>query len=374
MVSGNLALNLASRKTLLMAIKAAGYDVIAIARADEGVPRLEGELGIPFIPISMNNKGTNAIDDAVTFFSFLKLYARHRPDVVLHFNSKPDIYGSIASTLLGIRTICNITGLGSVYSGEGGIVRSIVSFLYRVAFSGKRTFVFFQNADDRDLFLSLKIVKAEKTGILPGSGVNVASFLPVDRSALPSRSDPGRTRFLFVGRMLYAKGVTDYIAAAKIVKRRYPDASFCMLGEMDTAAGFVPRETIDAAVSEGTVEYPGNVQDVARYIGGADCLVLPSYYREGVPRSLLEAAAMGTPLIACDSVGTREPVRDGKNGFLCKPRSPEALADAMIRFVCLSNAEKNDMGVASRQIAVDEFSDAIVTGRYLDAISEGRPK
>lgn len=372
MVSANLASNLASRKNLLMAFKATGYDVMALSCPDSCVSRLENELKIPYIPLRMKNKGMNAFDDMITFFSYLSLYQKHRPDVVLHFNSKPNIYGSMASSMLGIPTICNITGLGSIYSGNGGLVRFLVSVLYRIAFSGKKTFVFFQNADDRELFLSLKILRIEKTGLLPGSGVDIQTFQPVDRSSLPSRKDPGYTRFLFVGRMLYSKGVVDFINAAGIVKQTYSHVSFCMVGEMDTATGFVPQETIDEAVRAGLVEYPGNVSDIGRYISLSDCVVLPSYYREGVPRSLLEAAAMATPLIACDCIGTREPVKDGKNGFLCKPDNPGNLAEAMIRFICLSNDEKNDMGKVSRDLAENDFSDTIVTARYMDVISKGR--
>lgn len=371
-VCANLASNLASRANLLRALQDAGYELIALGRPDSGVDRLKSDFGIPFIPVSMNNTGMNALDDVKTLFSFLSIYRKQKPDIALHFNSKPDIYGSMAAGFLGIPSLCNITGLGTVYSGSGGIVRFLVNTLYRMAFSGKQAFVFFQNADDLRLFMELRILPREKAGILPGSGVDIARFGPVDRSAFPSRQESGLTRFLFVGRMLVSKGVTDFIDAARIVKASYPHSTFCMVGETGDSGAFVPRETIDAAVRDGFVEYPGNVANVRDYLSGADCVVLPSYYREGVPRSLLEAASMATPLIACDSVGTREPVRDGENGYLCACASPEDLAEKMIRFICLSNLEKNAMGERSRMIAERDFSDTIVTARYLDVIKKGR--
>lgn len=369
-VCANLASNLASRANLLRALQDAGYELTALGRPDSGVDRLKGDYGIPFIPVYMNNTGMNALDDVKTFFSFLSIYRKLTPDIALHFNSKPDIYGSMAAGILGIPSICNITGLGTVYSGSGGIVRFLVNALYRMAFSGKRTFVFFQNSDDLSLFVELRVLTREKAGLLPGSGVDITRFSPVDRSTFPSRQNPGLTRFLFVGRMLVSKGVTDFIDAARIVKASYPLSKFCMVGETGDSGAFVPRGTIDAAVRDGLVEYPGNVANVRDYISDADCVVLPSYYREGVPRSLLEAASMATPLIACDSVGTREPVRDGENGYLCACGSPEDLAEKMVNFICLPNPEKNAMGERSRMIAERDFSDSIVTARYLDVIKK----
>jgi glycosyltransferase involved in cell wall biosynthesis len=371
-ICANLASNVASRRSLISAIRGAGYDVIALSCPDSGVDTLEKDIGIPFYPIFMSNKGTNFIDDIRTFFSFLRFYREQKPDVVLHFNSKPDIYGSMAATMLRIPVIANITGLGAVYAGNGGLVRGFVDALYRMAFSGPRTRVLFQNADDRSLFLSLRIVKEGKTGLLPGSGVDVSRFLPFDRSDRPCRTERGTERFLFIGRLLFAKGVTDFIAAAEIVKRTYPKATFCILGEANTAKGFVPFEAIEFAVKKGLVEYPGNVYDVLKFLRESDCVVLPSYYREGVPRSLLEAAAMATPLIAADSIGTREPVRDGVNGFLCKPDNPADLADRMMAFMRLSSAEKDAMGKASRDLAVSTFSDAIVSRKYLELIPRGK--
>ncbi len=368
-IAANLASNLFSRKNLIQAIKTAGWEISAMACADPASFRFESELFIPFYPLKMENKGMGMLADIRTFFSFYQFYLKKKPDVVLHFNSKPVIYGSLAASLLGIPSINNITGLGAVFDGKGGLVRKIVCMLYRTAFSGKKVFVFFQNRDDRDLFISSGIVKEEKTGLLPGSGVDISLFLPSEKSnaaSLPLNSP--KTRFLFPGRLVLSKGIREFISAAAFVHASYPDTFFDIIGEMNTAAGFIPESEIRALENSSYISYHGNVSDVPSFIAKADCIVLPSYYREGVPRTLLEAAAMGKPLIAADSIGTREPVRSGINGFLCRSADIQDLADTMIRFICLPQTEKLHMGKESRLIAETEYSDKIIIRKYLEKL------
>lgn len=209
-VSANLALNVYSRKNLFLALQANGWELHAAACADDGVSLLENELGIPFHTLPMNNKGKGILSDIRTFFAFLSLYKKLKPDAVLHYNSKPDIYGSIAANILGIPAINNITGLGSVYVGKETLVRKVVNFLYKIAFSGRKIHVFFQNTDDRSLFLSLKIVNEKKTGLLPGSGVDIKRFHPeLNLSKNIKTNGPVQTTFLFASRLVLSKGIEN---------------------------------------------------------------------------------------------------------------------------------------------------------------------
>lgn len=335
--------------------------------ADDGTIGL-ADLGFAFREIPMENKGTDLIADFRTLRSFYRLYKDEKPDAVLHFNSKPDIYGSMAAALLGIPSISNITGLGMIYVGPGTSVRKLVNLLYRIAFAGRQNTVFFQNEDDRELFVSLRIVSREKSARLPGSGVDINAYSPCSASNRPSTNDAD-TRFLFASRLVLSKGIREFIRAAEIVRGTRPNARFEIVGELLSFRSFIPREELDAAIAAGTVTYYGNERNVRDRIADSDCIVLPSYYREGVPRILLEGAAMAKPLIAADSVGTREPVRDGVNGYLCLPESADDLAAKMLRFADLDGEAKALMGLESRRMAEERFSDSIVTKAYLNALA-----
>lgn len=366
-VSANLSSNILSRKNLLLALQTEGWEVLTAGCVDHGVEEL-AELGIPFIPLPMQNKGTAFLADLVTFFSFIRLYMKLKPGAVLHFNSKPDIYGTMAANLLGIPSISNITGLGTVYVGNGGIVRAIVDMLYRTAFKGRRAFVFFQNSEDRSLFLKSRIADENRSGLLPGSGVDIRRYTPAEPNG---RLNDDSVRFLFASRLVIAKGVREFMGAAAVVKAKYPETRFEMIGEFFDFRSFIPKEELDRAIAAGVVEYGGNVRDTKSRIASSDCVVLPSFYREGVPRILLEGAAMGKPLIAADSTGTREPIIDGVNGYLCVPGSTESLAEKMLAFMGLSVEERGKMGRESRNLAVERFSDSIVSRSYIHVLRGG---
>jgi glycosyltransferase involved in cell wall biosynthesis len=373
LISANLASNLYNRKNLINAILGTGWNVAAMACADHGEIKLEKDLKIPFYPLNMENKGTGIFSDLRTFCSFYRIYQKAKPDVVLHFNSKPVIYGTLAANLLGIPSINNITGLGAVFEKDGGMVQKIVCLLYKFSFSGKHTFVFFQNKDDRELFLKRKLINISKTGLLPGSGVDISYFTPVTPIGAVNADVPSKpTSFLFVGRLIFSKGIREFIRAAGIVQETFPETKFTVIGEILNLSAFIPENELKKAEDAGYIQYHGNTQDVLPFIKQADCVVLPSYYREGVPRALLEAASMGKPLIASDSIGTREPVREGKNGYLCKAGDAVDLSEKMLQFICLSNDAKNAMGSESRSIAVAEYSDTIIIRKYLEILPKGK--
>ncbi|MBC7449625.1 MAG: glycosyltransferase family 4 protein [Hymenobacteraceae bacterium] len=350
------------RMSLVRALQAEGHEVLAIAPPDDYSARLV-EAGCRFVPLPMANKGTRPDQDFGLMRRLAKIYRQERPDVVLHYTIKPNIYGTLAARLAGVPCINNVSGLGTVF-----IVRNFVSrialALYRLAFRFPAT-VFFQNPDDRDLFLEHHLLKPEICGLLPGSGVDTARFRPA-----PTWQRGQPFTLLMIARVLYEKGIVEYFEAARAIKATYGDRVRCLLlGGLDEQGGIgVPRATFEGWLQDGAVEWLGTSDDVAAVIQTADCVVLPSY-REGTPKTLLEAAAMGKPLVTTDVPGCREVVVEGENGFLCPARDGGALGVALNRVVALSDAELRRMGAASRELAVRRFDQQVVIDRYLDAIS-----
>jgi len=355
------------RASLVRALQAAGHEVLAIAPPDDYSARLETELGCRFVPILMENKGTNPVKDAALTCRFYQIYRREKPDVVLHYTIKPNIYGSIAARIAGIPSINNVSGLGTVFIIKN-FVSKVALGLYRFAFRFPHK-VFFQNGDDRQLFLDNGLVRPEITGLLPGSGVDTTRFRPAAEFV---RNSP--FVFLMVARVLYEKGVVEYFEAAKIICAAVPGTRIQLLGGLDEAGGVgVPRATFEEWLQTGDIEYLGRSDDVAPYLHRADCVVLPSY-REGTPKTLLEAAAVGKPLVTTDVPGCRETVVDGRNGYLCQVRSGEDLAAKMLQVLRLSDADLQGMGQNSRYLAETKFDEKLVLNEYLAAVASVKGK
>lgn len=349
------------RAGLIRALVDHGYEVVAVAPQDAHSHRI-AELGARFVSLPIDGRGTSPRRDAALFARYLKILRDERPAAFLGYTIKPNIYGSIAAGLLGIPTINNVAGLGTAFIRRNWLNRT-VRLLYKMALR-RAAVIFFQNPDDRDLFVKEGLVRAGVSGLLPGSGVDTHRFSPVERV----KGDSGPV-FLLVARMLWAKGVAEFAEAAVAVRSRFPRARFQVLGIIDEASkGAIDRGTIERWAAEGAIEYLGSADDVRPHVAAADCVVLPTYYPEGTPRSLLEAAAMGKPLLATDVPGCRQIVEDGRNGFLVPPRDAGALADAMTRFCLLPDEAVARMGAASRERAEQEFDEQIVIDRYLAAI------
>jgi len=351
------------RRSLVKALQAAGHEVLAIAPPDDYSQRLETELGCRYVPVLMENKGTNPARDAQLTQRFYRIYRRERPDVVLHFTIKPNIYGTLAAKLAGIPSVNNVSGLGTVF-----IVRNLVSRvalgLYRFAFRFPKR-VFFQNDDDRQLFLQYQLVAPGITDLLPGSGVDTQRFQP---AAEFTRNTP--FTFLMIARVLYEKGVEEYFEAAKLVRQSVPGTRIQLLGGIDESGGVgVKRAIFEQWLQAGNIEYLGISDDVAALIRQADCVVLPSY-REGTPKTLLEAAAMGKPIVTTDVPGCRETVVHGHNGLLCQVRDAADLAEKMLQVQQLPDADLAQMGYASRQLAVEKFDERLVLDKYLRVVDD----
>ncbi|GAB3544321.1 glycosyltransferase family 4 protein [Noviherbaspirillum agri] len=362
-ISVNAAWNLYNfRSGLIKALVNGGYDVVAVAPRDEYAARLKS-FGCRFMHIPMDSNGTHPGRDLQLLIRYVRLLRAERPLAYLGYTVKPNVYGSMAAHFLGIPVINNIAGLGTAFINSSMLTR-IVRGLYRIALHGSRR-VFFQNADDQALFTSTGLVRPERTDRLPGSGMDLARFQPEAPRSLQDRSFV----YLLVSRMLKDKGVEEFMEAARLVRRRIPSVQFHLLGFVDEAnPNSIPMERIRDWEAKGVASYLGKTDDVRPYLENADCVVLPSY-REGVPRSLLEAAAMARPIIATDVTGCRDIVEDNVNGLLCRVKDPEDLAAKMIRMFQFSPEERLAMGWAGRRKVEREFDEKTVIQKYLDALA-----
>jgi len=349
------------RAGLIRALVAAGYEVVAVAPDDKYAASLK-TLGCRFVPLHMENGGTNPVKDTLLAWRFFRLFVQERPDVYLGYTVKPNVYGSLAAHVVSIPVINNISGLGAVFIKGGGVAR-LVRRLYRLALN-RSAKVFFQNPDDRTLFIDGNLVEENVTELLPGSGIDLFRFVPV-----PLGGGGDKVRFLLIARMLRDKGVYEYVEAARRLHERWPQAEFCLLGFLDVQnPAAISHAEMDAWVAEGVINYLGVSDDVRTEIAAADCVVLPSY-REGTPRTLLEAAAMARPIITTNAVGCREVVDDGVNGYLCQVRSAHDLAAKMTKMLSLSASQRTEMGLRGREKVESEFDERIVIGKYLEVIS-----
>lgn len=353
------------RRGLIAALLQQSHEVWALAPEDEFSARLV-ELGCRVRNLPMNARGIGPLENLRALSAYGGAYRELKPDVALHFTIKPVIFGTFAARITGVPAIDTITGLGNGFLRKDLLTR-VIRLLYRLAL-GSAQRVFFQNDEDRGLFVESRLVAAAKTGKVPGSGVDLVRFAPEPE---PER-EPEPTRagviFLFIGRMITEKGLVELINAARLVKAQAPDVVFRLLGPLapDFREG-VSLTQIRAWEAERLVDYLGETTDVRPHIAAADCVVLPSY-REGTPRTLLEAAAMACPVVATDVTGCREVVIDGENGYLCRPRDPEDLADRLLRMARLTRADRAAMGVKGRRMVEERFDEHIVISAYLDEI------
>ena len=359
MFVANSSWNLANfRAPVIAALKAHGYRVAAAVPDDSGAEALR-KAGVEVHPIEVDASGFSPVRDARLLFGYLRLFRRARPSAVFGFTVKPNIYASLAAARLKIPVVNTISGLGTGFL-TGSLLEGLVSGLYRWSLA-RSARVFFHNAEDRHLFVARRLVTPSQAVVVAGSGVDLKRFEPVER-----RSADGPPTFLFIGRLLTDKGAIEFAEAAAIV-RKMRSARFRMLGPLDDHPKAVSRQAIEPFAADGTVELLGQVEDVRPYIAEADCVVLPSY-REGLPRALLEAAAMATPVIASDVPGCRHAVDDGETGLLCEARSAHSLAEAMTAFAAMPARERAAMGARAREKAQREFSEAVVVDFYLDSL------
>lgn len=360
-VAANSSWNIINfRSGLIRGLIALGYRIVVIAPFDEYSPRI-ADLGAEYRQIGLSSSGLSPFGDGRSLITYYRMLRALRPDAFLGFTPKPNIYGTIAAHALGIRAVNNISGLGTAFMKRGAL-QSLVSLLYRLALSRSAT-VFFQNSDDCDLFVGRKLVRKNQVSVLRGSGIDLEYFAP-----RAPRVEDGEIFFLLVGRMLRDKGVVEFVDAARILLGEGRKMRFGLLGP----AGTENPTAISAAQlagwhAEGVIEFLGEADDVRSHLALADCVVLPSY-REGLPRSLIEAAAMARPVITTDVPGCRAAVVPGRTGLMCAARSSASLADAMRRFADISPAARVAMGARGRDKALQEYGQAHITAAYARAL------
>lgn len=360
---------------LAKALKYAGCDIAVVSPEDEYSEKLK-DIGFTIIPLtSMNRKGSNPVEDISLLIELYKIFKHGKPDLVLLFTIKINVYGGIAALFANVKSLCTVTGLGwlftkkSIKTAIGGTGYKI---MYKIAFAHAKK-VFFQNADDREFFLRNRVVKHEKTLVTPGVGVDVTHFSP-DFCYSTTDKQHDKHVFLLIARILWDKGIGEFVEAAKIVKSKFPSTEFWLLGPMDYEnRSAIADDVVKGWVDEGFIKYLGKTYDVRSFICQSDMVVLPSY-REAIGKSLLEAMSMGKPIIATDTAGCKETVEDGKNGFLVPVRDTEALSEAMIKFIKLTQADKEKMGKYSREKAVREFDENIVVNVYRKIIEDASDK
>lgn len=368
LMTANAAWNIWNfRRPLVEALTGDSHQITVLAPPDDAVPELE-RLGCRFHPLEMSVKGLNPFEDMRLQRRFGQIFSEEQPDALLSFTIKNNIFGAHAAKSCDIPFLPNVTGLGTAFL-SGKLLQMFTEQLYRRSFAALPV-VFFQNEDDRDLFINRRLVKADQAWLLPGSGIDLQRFSP---TPMPALEEP--PVFLMIGRLLRDKGVQEFVEAARRVKKQYPKARFQLLGAVSSESrSAIDHQTVDAWVAEGAVEYLGVTADVRPAIAAASCIVLPSY-REGAPRALIEAAAMARPLIATDVPGCRAVVDQEVTGFLCQARSAASLASAIQRFLILSDHAKQAMGTAGRTKMAREYDQALVVDAYraaLEIIGSGR--
>lgn len=349
------------RLNLARALKSFSFDVSFIIPFDEKYTTfLKKEFHVD--DIFIDPKGINPKNDFRTIKELYKIFKKNKPNMVLNFTIKPNIYSSLVCGILGIPCISNITGLGTIFIKES-LVTKIAKLLYKKALSYNSK-VFFQNTDDQNLFISLKLVEKIKVDILPGSGVDLNKFRPI------VKKEDDYFKFLMIARLLKDKGILELIEAIKILKTKKYNFDVHLLGEIGVQNNTaVKQEELDEWVADKLVVYLGKTDNVEDVISTVDCVVLPSY-REGTPRSLLEACAMKKPIIATNAVGCKKVVDDNINGFLCEVRNPIDLARKMENMINLSFEDRLKMGSLGREKMEKQFDERIVINKYISSIKE----
>jgi glycosyltransferase involved in cell wall biosynthesis len=365
-VGNDLGYFLTHRLPLALAAVSAGYDVHV------AIPILPGEqqpnvTGVELHPILLRRGGMNLLQDTGTFLHLFRLYRRLNPDIVHHFTIKPVLYGGWAARLASVPVVIHaMTGLGSMFSGTGAaarVLRRLIIAGLRLSSTGNAVRMVFQNREDRDLFVELGICRRDRCTIIRGSGVDVAMFQP-------GREPDGVPTVVFPSRMLWEKGIGEFVDAARRLKGNASPARFILVGSTDPNPSSVPEEQLKDWEREGVIEWWGRRDDMPSVLGAASIVCLPSKYREGVPKVLIEAASAGRPIVTTDMPGCRDIVNDGVNGILVPPADAEALACAIERLLGAPETRRC-MGEAGRSRVVEHFSLDKVVGQTLDLYATG---
>ena len=348
------------RGDLIKDIQAKGYEVIVTGPNMDNVDRITA-LGAKFIEVPVNKNGLNPFADIAYCWRLRKIMQVERVDAMLGYTIKPVIYGSIAAKLAGVQNRnAMVTGAGYLFASKSikaRIIRTISFVLYKFGLGAARN-VIYQNIDDLKEFVNAGLVEKDKCHVVNGSGVNMTKYIPAPYPEIPS--------FFFLGRLVYSKGGLDFVKAAKIVKAKYPDVRFMILGKLEkNLPDAIMEEDLMPYVNDGTVELFPETDNISQYYAMSSVFVLPTAYREGTPRVILEAMASARAIITTFTPGCKETVIDGENGFFVPTHNPKALADKLEFFV--NNPENiAKMGAKSLQLCKDKYEVSIINKRMLE--------
>ena len=356
------------RLPLAKTLKNLGYNVVLISPPGKYGTLILAE-GIQWLQISMNRRSLAPWEEIKFIKELISLYKRESPDLVHHFTVKPVIYGTLAARINGIHSRINaVTGLGYVFTDKSllsSILKPIVKILYRFVLDGKFSRLILQNNDDREYFINNRLVKSDKIRVIRGSGVNTKKFSQINEyNKLNSK-----IRILLATRLLWDKGLGEYVAAAKILKKECSNCQFIIAGSPDNGnPTSVPYDRIQKWSEEGVIEFLGHIDNMPALLHTVDLVVLPSY-REGTPRILLEAAACGLPIVATDVPGCREVVKHEVNGLLVPVKDIISLSEA-IKYMVNNPTERERMGKSGREKILSEFDEKIVIEETIDVYKE----
>ncbi|MBK6931270.1 MAG: glycosyltransferase family 4 protein [Saprospirales bacterium] len=350
------------RQAFIRALEQTGAQVILSAPEDNYSARLTGRPTIRFIPLRrMSRRSLSPFQNFRSFCELYRLFQKEQPDMVFLYTIKPNLLGNIAARMTHTLAISVVEGLGS--SGSAATLwRRLVAPAFRLALHRTHRVVFL-NKDDARSFLQRRLIRSNQVSIIPGPGVDTEYFKPVPKPAGPE------VVFLFCGRLLREKGINEYVKAAQMVGKNHPNAVFQILGSPDSGnPTSVPAGEIKNWKRNTNLHITDRVDDVRPHLAAADVLVLPSYYREGVPRSVLEAMSMEKIILTTDTPGCRDTVDEGENGYLMPTQNTEALAACMQRVLELPPEKRLEMGRKSRRKVVAQFSDKMVLPLYLELL------
>lgn len=343
------------RREVMKAIVDDGYTLyLSFPDKDERAKYFES-IGCKLLDVSFNRRGMNPIKDIKLLADYVRIMKKIKPAAVLTYTIKPNIYGGMAATLCGVPQIANVTGLGDSLENPG-VLQKLTIALYKFGLRKAKT-VFFQNSANRCFCIDKGILHENQSRLLPGSGVNTNYHI------YQEYPKEGVLKFLFIARLLKDKGTDEYFEAAKVLKSKYPNTEFQILGSIEGNY----RNQVDSLSKEGIIKFLGSTSDVRPFIGDAHCTVLPSYH-EGLSNVNLESAANGRPVITTNVPGCCETVDDGITGFLCNARSAESLIEAIEKFINLSHEAKVNMGKEGRKKVEREYDRNIVVNAYIDEL------
>lgn len=342
------------RKELVERLINDGYEVYLSCPQGNRIEELVS-MGCKFVETDVERRSKNPLTDLKLIRYYKKIMRDIKPDIVLSYTIKPNIYGGIASRSLKIPQIANITGLGTATENPG-ITQKFIVWLYKIAFK-KTKKVFFQNEENCEFFMKHKI-NICSYDILPGSGVNLSRY------RISEYPDDNKVKFLFISRIMKEKGIDFYLSTANTTRNKYDNVEFHICGFCEDEY----KGKLQKLVDNGTVIYHGMIDNVDEFLKDIHCVIHPTYYPEGMSNVLLECCASGRPIITTDRSGCREIVDDGINGYMVRVKNQEDLDNAVEKFLLLSNEQRKAMGIAGRKKVEEQFDRKIVVNKYMEEI------